>query len=275
MKNISLSILSLLGLISLVGCSNAVTYHHSERNSIALESRTTDPQQPLQGTIGVKTRTVVVTPKTNEATGNATSVVSDFELSRKSSDDWYKFGTTTINSSFMTGQAAKNASADSILAINGLASGSLGELNVRKKMLIQNIYSTLAKINDKEALALRTQLDQLSQLLPDVSKMMFYRMDQNGNNVITNISDKKVTTLPTGFSGVQEYLNLVESSITALNEMQHHRAATHNGKPIDKAQLALLEQAKKTLIKDRETFALTIGNSPLIDNAAAYVVGLL
>ncbi|MDO6642132.1 hypothetical protein Q4557_19480 [Shewanella sp. 5_MG-2023] len=276
MKNINLSLLSLMGLISLVGCSNAVTYHHSERNSIAIESRTTDPQQPLQGTIGVKTRTVVVTPKNNKSTGNATSVVSDFKLSRESSDDWYKFGTTTINSSFMTGQAAIDASTDTVLAVKDLASGSLGELNARRKMLINNIYSTLSTVQDKKALSISADLDKLNNLLPDVSKMAFYYIDTDANGKVKdNITDKSVIKLLPGFNGVQEYLNLIENSITALDTMKHNRAFTYNDNLIDQAQFTLLEQAKDTLINEREVFARTIGNSPQIDDAAAYVLGLL
>ncbi|WP_065187850.1 hypothetical protein [Shewanella woodyi] len=276
MKTITLALASLLAVTNLSGCSNAVTYHHSERNSIALETRATDPQQPVQGTIGIKTRTIVVTPKVEKTDGKSTNVVSDFELKRKPNESWYKFGTTEISSSFMTGQAAVNATPNSILAVNGLASNSLGEFNVRKKSIVQNIYQTLGAMKeDEKAKSLSKQLDDLSKLLPDVSKMKFYNLTKDANGNATGIKDNKVASLPSTFKGVLRYINDIEDSIIALDEMLVNRSVTYNGQAIDKAQLASLTEKKASLIKERGIFATTIGNSPVIDAAAGYVLGQL
>ncbi|WP_394388876.1 hypothetical protein [Shewanella woodyi] len=276
MKTITLALASLLAVTHLSGCSNAVTYHHSERNSIALETRATDPQQPVQGTIGIKTRTIVVTPKVDKTGGKSTNVVSDFELKRKPNESWYKFGTTEISSSFMTGQAAVNATPNSILAVNGLASNSLGEFNVRKKSIVQSIYQTLGAMKeDEKAKSLSKRLDDLSKLLPDVSKMKFYSLTRDANGNAKDIKDNKVASLPITFKGVLRYINDIEDSIIALDEMLVNRAMTYNGQPIVKKTLGSLIKEKASLIKERETFATTIGNSPVIDAAAGYVLGQL
>jgi hypothetical protein len=93
--------------VCLAGCSNAISYHHSERSSIALEARTTDPQQPLQGIIGVKTRTIIVAPgMTQQASqaniagnGESTSLISDFKFERDP-NEWWWFGSTVIQSAY-------------------------------------------------------------------------------------------------------------------------------------------------------------------------------
>lgn len=274
MRTITLALIPFLALTHLSGCSNAVTYHHSERNSIALETRATDPQQPVQGTIGIKTRTIVVTPKVDKTNGNATNVVSDFELKRKSSGHWY--GTTEINSAFMTGKAAKDASTRSILAVKGgLGSGHLGPLNTHKKMILQNMYDTLVDLTeDKGAIKLQTQLDNLHKLLPDVSKMTFYHLTNSKKN-LTDVKGNQVNSISADFNGVMNYLELVDTSLLALNYMLNNRAVTYKSKDIDGTQLNSLKQAKELKNKEREAFNTTIGNSPSIDNTITFITDIL
>ncbi len=278
MKIIHLVLISLFAMTHLAGCSNAVTYHHSERNSIALETRATDPQQPVQGNIGIKTRTIVVTPKVDKQSGKSTNVVSDFELKRKPNESWYKFGTTEISSTFMTGKAATLASTQSILAVKGgLGSDTLGEFNVRKKSIVQSIYQTLntIKSNNKQAKNLIKRLDDLSKLLPDVSKIKFYSFTMDAKGNATGIKDNKISSLPSTFKGVLRYITDIEGSLIVLDEMLVNRAMTYNRQPIDKNTLDSLIKEKASLIKERETFATTIGNSPAIDAAAEYILGQL
>ena len=111
--------------VFLFGCANAISYHHSERNSIALEFRTTEPQQPLQGNVGVKTRTVLISPgmQDNDNNGKSLSVVSDFNFKRESDPD-SNFGKTIIKSSFITGEAAKIVTKESVEALSGTSDGT-------------------------------------------------------------------------------------------------------------------------------------------------------
>ena len=276
MKIIHLVLISLFAMTHLAGCSNAVTYHHSERNSIALETRATDPQQPVQGNIGIKTRTIVVTPKMDKQSGKSTNVVSDFELKRKPNESWYKFGTTEISSTFMTGKAATLASTQSILAVKGgLGSGALGPLNVHKKMILQNMYDTLDELTeDKSAVKLKKRLDNLHKLLPDVSKMTFYHLTNNKSN-LTGFQGNQVKSISADFDGVMNYLELIDNSLYALDHMQDNRSVTYISKDIDEKQLNLLKQARQTLVKERETFNETIGNSPSIDETITFITDIL
>jgi hypothetical protein len=118
-------------LSSLTACSNAISYHHSERSSIALEARSTDPQQPIQGIIGVKTRTIVVAPGISVPTtvpgmsdnGEATSLISDFKIDRVP-NALSLFDSTVIRSAFITGDAAKVATKAVTTAISGIDTDS-------------------------------------------------------------------------------------------------------------------------------------------------------
>lgn len=134
MKKIYSLSVSIIFSIIITGCSNAVSYHHSERNSIALEFRTTEPQQPLQGNIGVKTRTALVTPGLNNIAdqtntkksgpGESLSVISDFSFKREKVDG-FSFGKTTIKSAFITGIPAKEM--QSIQTTKNVSSNSVTE----------------------------------------------------------------------------------------------------------------------------------------------------
>ena len=152
-------------VVLLAGCSNAVSYHHSERNSIALEGRTTDPQQPVQGVIGVKTRTILVTPKTEDG-NDSLSVVSDFKLNRESNKDSW-FNTTRVTSAFLTGEAAAHAPATTIAAVSGLGHGAIGDSSVKQVILMESIYQMLTTITDDEIANNHVKaLDNLATKLP-------------------------------------------------------------------------------------------------------------
>lgn len=65
------------GLFILIsGCANAISYHHSERVSLAVEARAADPVSPVQGTLGVRSRTLVVSPGKDNHTVEAPPMVN-------------------------------------------------------------------------------------------------------------------------------------------------------------------------------------------------------
>jgi len=123
--------------------------YHAEQFSITLETKTTDPQQPLQGNIGVKTRTVIVAPEKKGSNtppltdlGEAASVISGFSLGRKESGVFEK---TDINSALITGNAA-----------------------VDNFQLMHQIYDNLKTVKDSDTEAARhvLLLDGLGKLIP-------------------------------------------------------------------------------------------------------------
>lgn len=273
--------------VALTGCSNAITYYHTERASIALEAKTTDPQQPLQGNVGIKSRTVVVAPGkkapdegarqgagTYNELGEAASVISDFKLERKESG---VFGTTHINSAFITGDAAKAAPVESATAISGLGFGPISDTSVYDFEFLSLMYDQLKNLgtngDDAEAARHVKLLDTLGDLLPkDLSGKTYYIIDAASN--IKEIEGKTVT-IKRNFKGALRYEDYLRDSLVAIQKMKTDRSITFMNSVINDTNMKKFETAEKQLEKDRENFFATIGNSNIIDSAAAYTVSRL
>lgn len=292
-------IISLLVILWLAGCSNAVSYHHSERSSIALEVRTTDPQQPLQGIIGVKTRTIVVAPgmkgssdkqaestgdDKSESKGESTSVISDFNLQRKKSEDFFGFGSTEIQSAFITGAAAINAPTSTVKALSGLGIDGVGDSAIFKQNVLTNIYNFLEsnQDNDEKSKKYITQLDKLLELLPEnYVNNTYYSMSLSGK-----VLEKRDTTsyqpLKKAFLEVLNYEeDLLSDSILHLETMKNDRSIKYKASPaasaadINAADLAMLKKELMRLKKERREFFDMIGSHTVIDMAAAYMTSYL
>lgn len=282
-----LSLLALL-ILSLTACSNAVTYHHSERSSIALEARSTDPQQPLQGNIGVKTRTIVVTPGIQNnptlagfsATGESTSVISDFKLDRDPKGVW-QFGSTKIQSAFITGEAAKHAPANSAAALGGLGIDAIGDEATFKREVMKDIYRQLDNIKAKDAKAQEhiERLDALAALLPEDYKTVIYYSLSGG--VLQQKDMAAYRPKPSKFLEVINYEEtLLSTSINNLKEMVNDRTVKYKttGNPaadITSQDLKTLLDEQKRLEQARQSFFNLIGNHNAIDMAAAYAISSL
>ena len=142
-------------------------------------------------------------------------------------------------------------------------------------MILQNMYDTLDELTeDKSAVKLKKRLDNLHKLLPDVSKMTFYHLTNNKSN-LTGFQGNQVKSISADFDGVMNYLELIDNSLYALDHMQDNRSVTYISKDIDEKQLNLLKQARQTLVKERETFNETIGNSPSIDETITFITDIL
>ncbi|MFT6920998.1 MAG: hypothetical protein ACJA2G_003654 [Cognaticolwellia sp.] len=290
-KSLSLCVLSVIGLAS---CSNAVSYHHSERSSIALELRTSDPQQPIQGIIGVKTRTIVVAPGVGPNVGpndegislsdkgESTSVISDFKLKRSPSDDFFGFGTTTVQSAFITGDAAKNAPSSTSNALSGIGIASASDQATLQRNVMENIYRFLSLRNANDAVAKQhiDRLNKLAKLLPDnYASKIYYDIS---SNVLIKQDNSGYTPKKDGFLEVLQYeKSFLGGSITSIETMEIDRtikfkassgAAATN---ITMADLTLLKSELKRLQDEKRTFFDLIGNHNAIDSAAAYMVSKL
>lgn len=322
-----------LSLVLVSGCANSISYHHSERNSIALEAKTTDPVLPVQGTIGVRTRTIVVSPgkkitasylngapsdsekpktdvmvldakkpgaggiqpeseklktseippgsgevnikkKKTEERGESASLISDFYFKRTPVEGW-SFGTTTIESAFITGQAAVVAPPRTMTAISGVGAGKVDKMSQQMSQTLMQIYELLnikAEKEDEQAKTLLARLDQLGKLLPeDISKNQYYEVDDSGQE-LKEIGPLSISVYNKNFKGVLEYETMLRTQIDTIETVLNNRAITYNKKTIDADRLKKLKADKQRVEKEREEFFSTIGNSSVIDDAVAYVI---
>ncbi len=276
-----------LSILWLAGCSNAVSYQHSERSSIALEVRTTDPQQPLQGIIGVKTRTIIVAPGIKNSSddgnnGESTSVISDFKLQRKESDGFFGFGSTNIQSAFITGAAAKDASAGTAKALGGFVIDGAGDSALFKGNVMSSMYNFLVEIgeNDVQAREYVKQLDSLLALLPKNYVNNTYYSESG--NILEKRDLTNYNPIQKGFLEVLNYEDdFVSDSIIALEKMEKNRSIKYKASlagvatDINEADLVMLQTELKRLKAEKKEFFNMVGNHNVIDMAAAYMTSLL
>lgn len=275
MKKLPILVFLIPILLSVNACSNAIAFHQSERNSIALEVRTTDPQQPVQGVIGIKNRTIVVAPGLNDvslagftSSGDATSVVSDFYFNREPGTN--SFGKTTVRSAFITGAAAASSPNSSIEALSGIGAGPLDDIGTVRLQTLGTIVNQLQLMDsggDATATGHLAAIDVLADEMPnDLDSRTYY--DLTGGDLI------EIVTFPrrAGFEGALDYLNMIRGSLSALEDMEQDRAITLNGAAIDSSTLQQLQQSKVRIEAERNKFFEDIGNDPAIDMAAAYVI---
>lgn len=271
----------------LTACSNAVSYHHSERNSIALEVRATDPQQPVQGIIGVKTRTIVVAPGITDATdaknnGESASVISDFKLKREASEEFFGFGSTMIQSAFITGEAAKEAPASAAKALSGLGIDGVADSPIFKRNIMANIYRFLEqnKTQDAQAKQYLDQMDKLLTLLPkNYANNTYYTLT---GNVLEKRNPASYLAKPQAFLEVVNYEQvLVSGSIAALKKMETDRTVKYKASAgvaavdITASDLTMFKAELKRLKEEKQTYAELIGSHGVIDRAATYMTSFL
>ncbi len=276
--------------LALGGCSNAISYHHAERVGISLEAKTSEPQQPLQGTVGLRTRTVVVAPginsadpnakaqaTSNTASGNAqsaevgdsTSVISDFSLNRSESGVW---GSTRIRSAFITGEAAIKAPVGSAVALAGFGARPISDLAVYEAGTHRAIYEQLKAMADEgveEAAGHVAALDALSSMLPDITNNKYYVLSGN------DLQDSQLQLAQNNFQDVLTYEKALRSTQSSIQAWEKIPGATLNGHPTSRNDLVAIDHDKKQVEAERLEFAKRIGSSAVIDSAANYLVSTL
>ena len=277
----------LLAILWLTACNNAVSYHHTERNSIALEVNAADPQQPVQGIIGIKTRTIVVAPGIADPSnpknnGESASVISDFKLKREESEQFFGFGTTLIQSAFITGEAAKKAPLSAAKALSGLGIDGVADSAIFKRNIMANIYRFLEqnKTQDDKAKKYLEQMDKLLTLLPkNYVKNTYYTLS---GNVLEKRNPASYQVKPQAFLEVLNYEQvLVSGSIASLEDMQTDRTVKYKKSAgvaavdITAADLVTLQAELERLNEEKQTYAQLIGSHSVIDMAAAYMTSFL
>ena len=114
------------------GCSNALFFYETEKISLTLEARP-DSNQPVQGSFGGKSRTVVVTPP--RGNGEAGSMISSFRVRKEQGF----LGAVTMQSALVTGAPSTNLepeqAAEVAAAVTGAPILTTGEI---AKAMMQN-----------------------------------------------------------------------------------------------------------------------------------------
>ncbi len=128
-------------VILLTGCKNALYFYETEKISLTVEARP-DSTQPVQGSLGVKQRVVLITPpkdpkKASETpaapnitpskedeNGDAVSAISSFSF-KIMPIDW-EFNPVLIQTAFITGEAA--AQLDTAQAANAAQAITVGDV---------------------------------------------------------------------------------------------------------------------------------------------------
>lgn len=264
-----------------LGCANAANYHHAERTSISLEAKPDDPSQPIQGNVGLKTRTILVAPgieggfgvdpdlfdssSSDANLGDSVSVISDFNLERTPGKlgtlDWY--GKTHVRGAFLTGEAADVAPAETALTLSGLGHGPLSDASVQRNSaldLVYNLLRTMSSGGDEVATGHVAALDALSKKIPaSTSSAATYSYDPASGS----LTEATWAAPPGGgFNHVLALEKQLASSLAAL------RAARAYGIPG-------LEDEIEVLLNERSLFFQHVGNSRAIDYAVSYVLNFI
>ena len=103
-------------VILLTGCKNALYFYETEKISLTAEARP-DSSQPVQGSLAIKQRVVLIAPKKNEISQkcdappesdncDAVSAITNFSF-KIIPIDW-EFNPVLIQTAFITGEAARN-----------------------------------------------------------------------------------------------------------------------------------------------------------------------
>jgi hypothetical protein len=283
----------------LTSCSNAVNYHHSERFGVmTLETKSTDPEQPAQASIGMKTRTIVVAPgKKNTIAGvraggdlgESTSVISDFNLDRTQRGFTSE---TVIRSAFLTGEAAKLAPTSTFTAVTGLGYGDLTDAAVEQKELLELLWGnleTLANAGDTRAAGYRSDLEQLAEkylsakLITQVNGTTHYEK----NNKIVEASSLSVTNkvgtssflaaieLESQLRSAQAKNGEVQKEAALLTYCPSFAASCASATAMDQVALGKVRDSSAEVKEQLRVLYNEFGSSHLIDSFVAYIVSKL
>jgi hypothetical protein len=93
----------LAAVLALPGCTNSLYFYETGKLSITIEGRP-DSSQPVQGSLGFKQRSAVVSPplRATEHKGDAGAMISSFRVKKEAG----VFGPVTIRTALVTGAAA-------------------------------------------------------------------------------------------------------------------------------------------------------------------------
>jgi hypothetical protein len=152
-------------VIWLTGCGNALYFYETEKISLTAEARP-DSSQPVQGSLGIKQRVVLIAPKKSKH-DDAVSSISSFNF--KTFDKEWDFNPVLIQTAFITGDAAKNLkpneaqAAAKAITLNGIKPPNTEDTNknTAEKIVLNTKVeadkNTLKEITEKDFMSLSDQ----------------------------------------------------------------------------------------------------------------------
>jgi len=166
----------------LPGCTNALYFYETEKISLIVEARP-DSTQPVQGSLGIKQRVVLIAPKKNENNEAVSAITSfSFNIIPKAGTI---FNPVLIQTAFITGDAAAQLcpaeAQNAAQAIEGILmplKATEQDVEVKKKL-------TLSLKNIKDA-----NLSTVKSILEPLSKAL------NHLNGCKNLCSKSESTVP-------------------------------------------------------------------------------
>ncbi|WP_019865694.1 hypothetical protein [Methylovulum miyakonense] len=163
MQTIKTHLMALWLATFLTGCNNAMYFYETEKVALNVEARP-DSSQPVQGSLGLKQRVVLVAPKKTKYS-DIVSALSSFSFNIIPNDANYFFNPVLIQTAFITGGAATDlkpleakAAAKAIVQDGGNSTGA-------DVAIMANVVNVLQKRNTKEAHKHLSLLDGLAKAI--------------------------------------------------------------------------------------------------------------
>ena len=242
MKSFLSLLLIITALSHVLGC-NSVYFYETEKVSFTIEGRP-DPTAPVAANLGLKQRVVLIAPAsaetgTNQATGDALSVLSSFRFQIHAKEPRQPFSRMTIDSALITGRPAQSLlPKETANAISALTGGEVQpiisyDISVLRMMFqgVKQLQATLPADSDyqDQIKALTGNLNALDGLAPQKYDALIFCTIENGNFIARSNRDVS-DTIPgePGFDRVLTYWHDLDMSVKALAKVRDGDPATHS-----------------------------------------------
>jgi len=246
MKSFLSLLLIITALSHVLGC-NSVYFYETEKVSFTIEGRP-DPTAPVAANLGLKQRVVLIAPAsaetktptgTNQATGDALSVLSSFRFQIHAKEPRQPFSRMTIDSALITGRPAQSLlPKETANAISALTGGEVQpiisyDISVLRMMFqgVKQLQATLPADSDyqDQIKALTGNLNALDGLAPQKYDALIFCTIENGNFIARSNRDVS-DTIPgePGFDRVLTYWHDLDMSVKALADVRDGDPATHS-----------------------------------------------
>jgi len=242
MKSFLSLLLIITALSHVLGC-NSVYFYETEKVSFTIEGRP-DPTAPVAANLGLKQRVVLIAPAsaetgTNQATGDALSVLSSFRFQIHAKEPRQPFSRMTIDSALITGRPAQSLlPKETANAMSALTGGEVQpiisyDISVLRMMFqgVKQLQATLPADSDyqDQIKALTGNLNALDGLAPQKYDALIFCTIENGNFIARSNRDVS-DTIPgePGFDRVLTYWHDLDMSVKALAKVRDGDPATHS-----------------------------------------------
>ncbi|MDD5273431.1 MAG: hypothetical protein PHU14_12010 [Methylovulum sp.] len=288
----------------LASCSNALYFYETDKIALNTEARP-DASQPIQGSLGLKQRVVLVAPKKAGPTGSsriapanvvpatpaqassdknksnavdpndAVSSISNFSFGITPDHSNYFFNPVLIQTAFITGEAAANlGKPEAIAAAKAIAQDSGNDIGAEVSIM-KNVAAVLKERNTPEAIEHLSALDGLAKAVMP-AKYPVTVFGESGSNAIITANDKgtAINPAPDNIGSALTYWDQLNKSAKLLKRALPNLGRYKlGGVPItdNLVKIALQDEYERTgqeLTKIGQTFA----GSPAYTAAIQYYI---